>query len=183
MKHIVIISASIRKGRLSHRVAIHLKKYIETNHQVTTEILDLKDYNFPLFEERLMYLENPSPQVVDFAERFVRADGVVLVSPVYNAGYSAALKNIVDFFVDEWKDKVVAVCSVTYGSTPGISTAMQIQSLLLKLGALVTPSSYTVTQAETSFDEYGNPTNPEVTHKRTAAFIGKFLRLIHQTTA
>lgn len=181
MKHIVIISASIRKGRLSHRVALHLKKHVEEHHQATAEVLDLKEYNFPLFEERLMFLENPSQQVLDFAEKFVRADGVILVSPVYNCGYSAALKNIVDFFVDEWADKVAAVCSVTYGNTPGIPTAMQVQSLLMKLGALVVPSAYTVTQAETSFDEDGNPTNKETAQRRASAFVGKFLQLIEQT--
>jgi len=182
MKHIVIISASIRKGRLSHRIALFLKKHVEEHHQATAEILDLKEYNFPLFEERLMYYENPTSEMVDFAERFVRANGVIVVSPVYNSGYTAAFKNIVDFFVDEWKDKVTAVCSVTYGNVPGISTVTQMQALLLKLGALVSPLTFTVTNAETTFDEGGNSQDEEVSHRRATVFVGKFLKLVEQTT-
>lgn len=179
MKHIVILSASIRKGRLSHRIALFLKKYIEEHHrEVTVEILDLKEYNFPLFEERLMYQENPSKEVLDFAERFTRAAGVIVVTPVYNASFPASLKNVIDLFVTEWADKVVAVSSVTYGNNQGIATVMQTQSLLLRLGALVTPASYLVVKAETEFDAEGNPSNPEVTHKRAFPFVKQFLKAL-----
>lgn len=178
MKHIVIISASVRKGRLSHRIALFLQKYIIAKGRATVEVLDLKAYNFPLFEERLAYQENPSPAVLDFADRFRRADGVILVSPVYNSSFPAALKNVIDLFVEEWADKVVAVASVTYGTTPGIATVMQLQALLLRLGALISPASYTAIEAGTTFDEEGNAIEPENTNRRVAGFVDKLFRLL-----
>jgi len=181
MKHIAIISASVRDGRLSHRVALFLQKYIEMNQLATVEILDLKDYDFPLFYERLMYQENPSAKVLDFAERFNRADGIIIVSPVYNASYPASLKNVIDLFVKEWKDKIVAVCSVTYGSNPGVSTVMDIQGLMLRLGALVVPLAFTALNAETEYDEKGNPAEDEVAYRRISNYIRKLLLLIDQT--
>jgi len=55
MPTIAIISASIRTGRHSHRVALYFKKYIEDNKLGTVEILDLNEYQFPLFQERLKF--------------------------------------------------------------------------------------------------------------------------------
>jgi len=50
---IAIISASVRIGRNSHRVALFFKNYIETKNLVTVDLLDLNKYKFPIFEERL----------------------------------------------------------------------------------------------------------------------------------
>ena len=50
MKRIAILSSSVRTGRLSHRVALYLQHYLTANELAETEILDLKAYDFPLFE-------------------------------------------------------------------------------------------------------------------------------------
>src|SRR5512133_3828733 len=89
MNHICIISSSIRKGRYSHRAAIYLSGLLKEKYQVEAEILDLHKYNFPLFEERLKYLDSPSPGTLDFAERVRKADGLIFVVPEYNGGYSS----------------------------------------------------------------------------------------------
>ena len=182
MKHIVIISSSVRKERLSHRIALFLQKQIESTGLATAEILDLKEYNFPLFDERLMYQDNPSEKVLDFTARFVQADGVFMVSPVYNASYPAALKNVIDLFVKEWKDKIVAVATVTYGSNAGITTALELQALLLKLGAMVVPPFYTALNAGTEYNEEGNPVEPEMATKFVKPVIEKLFYMINRLT-
>ena len=53
MKKIAIISSSVRDGRLSHRVALFLEKFIAGRFDASAELIDLKKYNFPLFNERL----------------------------------------------------------------------------------------------------------------------------------
>ena len=55
MFHIAILSASVRTGRNSHRVALYFKKYIEENNLATVEIIDLNEYQFPVFNERLRF--------------------------------------------------------------------------------------------------------------------------------
>ena len=157
MKHLVLISSSVREGRMSDRTALFLKGYAEKRERVSAEILDLKAYGFPFFTERLAFQRNPSPELLDFTERFVRADGVIVVSPVYNASYPAALKNVIDVYVREWVRKPVGVVSVSSGKPPGIATIQQLQALLLKVGAWVVPAMYTVTQVETSFDPEERP--------------------------
>src|SRR5687768_13058578 len=115
MPHIEILSASVRIGRNSHRVALYFKKYIEENKLATVKILDLNEFQFPVFEERLRFLTNPEENVLEFAERVTKADGIIIVTPEYNGGYPASLKNVVDLLYKEWKRKPIAICTASDG--------------------------------------------------------------------
>jgi NAD(P)H-dependent FMN reductase len=89
---IAIISASMRIGRNTHRVALYLSNYIQENNLGTVDIIDLAEYNFPVFNERLRFLENRPENVLQFADKNVKADGVIVVTPEYNGCYPASLK-------------------------------------------------------------------------------------------
>lgn len=180
MKHIAILSSSVRDGRLSHRVALFLQQYLPANYPVTTEILDLKEYDFPLFSERLAFQKNPSPEVLDFTERFNKADGIVIVSPVYNAYFPAALKNVIDLYYKEWIRKPVGVVSVTSGMVPGIATVQHVQTLLLKMGAVVAPILYTVINTAKELDESGIPTNKEQAENLAKPMVNDLLWLMEK---
>ena len=78
MKNIAIISASVRNGRNSHRVALYFKNYLTDNKISTAKILDLKDYNFPIFEERLRLIPKPSAHMLAFAKEVEAADGIII---------------------------------------------------------------------------------------------------------
>lgn len=179
---VVIISSSIRVGRLSHRVALFLERHLQ-GMGVEAQVLDLKAYDFPLFEQRYIATSDPTDKMVDFVRKFTEADGVIIVSPVYNASFPAALKNIVDFLVGEWQNKPVGVVSVTYGMTPGIQTVQQIQALLLKMGARVAAPCYTVIEAGSAFDESGVPSNAQLTEKFSSAMIRELIWLIDKSIA
>jgi len=103
--HIEILSASVRRERKSHQVALYFKDYLESNLLSTVGILDLKEYNFPLFDERLQFQASPTPKMIDFAEKIKAADGVIIVTPEYNGGYPASLKNAIDLLHPEWHRK------------------------------------------------------------------------------
>jgi NAD(P)H-dependent FMN reductase len=148
MPHIVIISASVRAKRQSHRVALYFKNYLEENKFASVEILDLNEYQFPIFNERLKYQADPQPKTIEFAEKIRSADGVLIVTPEYNGGYPAALKNVIDLLIDEWKRKPTAICTVSDGGFGGMQDA---------------------------FDEEGKPTDKTATDKRAENFIKELL--------
>ncbi len=161
MKRIAIISSSVRDGRISHRVAIFLKQYIEKCMQIEVELLDLKQYDFPLFNERLVFQQRPSKQLKDFTEKFTKAEGIIIVTPVYNGSFPASLKNIIDVYFKEWKHKPVTIVSSTIGRVPGVATIQALQAILLKIGAVVAPVLCTFTNTEAEFNEEGRPYNEE----------------------
>ncbi len=162
---IAIISSSVRDGRKSHRVALFLRNYIGRMFSAEAEILDLKAYAFPIFHERIWNLREPSEGLLDYAERFNAADGIVIVTPVYNGSFPAALKNVIDVFLPEWKHKPCLVVSVSDGKTAGIATVQALQALLLKMEARVAGPPYTVINVPAEYGEDGTPANPEQADK------------------
>ena len=175
MANIAIISASIRNNRQSHRVALYFQKYLEENKLAGVEILDLKKYKFPLFEERLNYLISPAADVIDFANRVRSADGIIIVTPEYNGGYPASLKNVIDLLTDDWSHKPVALATVSDGIFGGSQVLTSLQFSLWKIRAWMVPAMIRVPNIDETFDENGNPTNKQAFTKTTAGFVKELL--------
>ncbi|MFD0939570.1 NADPH-dependent FMN reductase [Pedobacter boryungensis] len=175
MKNISILSASVRHGRNSHRVALYFKNYLEENKLANVTIIDLKAYNFPIFEERLRFISDPSEAMLSFAEEITKADGVIIVTPEYNGGYPASLKNVTDLLYAEWKRKPIAIATVSAGAFAGTQVITSLQFSLWKIGALTIPAMFPVATVEKTFDENGIPSDPVGTDKRAAVFVNELL--------
>jgi len=175
MSKIIILSSSVRIGRNSNRVALYFKKYIEENKLATVEIIDLNEYQFPVFNERLKYQTNPTAQTLEFAEKIKSSDGVLIVTPEYNGGYPAALKNVVDLLSDEWYHKPIAISTVSSGPFGGTQVITSLQFSLWKIKAWTVPAMFPVPKVQDAFDEQGNATDKAATDKRADAFIKELL--------
>jgi len=175
MPQISIISSSVRTGRNSHRVALYFKKYLEENQLATVEILDLHAYNFPLFDERLRFQKTPSPAVLEFAEKIKSSEGVLIITPEYNGGYPASLKNVVDLLYDEWHRKPIAISTVSDGIFGGTQVITSLQFSLWKIRAWTVPAMFPVPKVRDTFDENGNPADKPATDKRASTFINELL--------
>lgn len=178
MKKIAIISASVRQGRKSHRVALWFRRYLEQNTLAETDIIDLAGYRFPLFEERLKMQQSPSPEALELADRVRRADGVIIVTPEYNGGYPASLKNVIDLLTDEWRRKIVAISTVSDGQFGGMQVITSLQFTLWKTGAITVPALFPVPFIDETFSETGVPADAEAMNKRSARFTGELLWFI-----
>jgi NAD(P)H-dependent FMN reductase len=174
MYKIAILSASIRTGRKSHRIAQYLAAYIREQAMAEVDMLDLQDYDFPLFHERLQYLQDPPQKVLEFADKIVKADGILVVTPEYNGGYPAALKNAVDLLYPEWKRKPVGIATVSAGAFGGSQVGPAIAFTFLKIGALVTPAVFRVPKVQDAYQEGGVPVDKETTDKRAKTFLDEF---------
>jgi NAD(P)H-dependent FMN reductase len=165
----------VRNGRKSHRVALFFKQFIEAQQLASVSILDLKEYNFPVFEERLRLQNNPATNVLQFAEAIKKADGVLIVTPEYNGGYPASLKNVIDLLYNEWHRKPVAISTVSDGVFGGTQVITSLQFTLWKIKAWTIPAMFPVPSADKTFDESGNAIDKEATEKRAAAFIAELM--------
>lgn len=173
---IAIISSSVRDGRLSHRVALFVERYLGEN-GFETDVLDLRQFNFPLFAERYAMQKSPSVAVEEFTRRFNAADAVWIVSPIYNSSYPASLKNVVDLYFKEWQRKPVALSVVSGGGVAPLTAVEKLQSLLYKMGARVATAPHTVINVGADFSENGVPTDPTTAEKFIAPAI-KELKLM-----
>jgi len=171
MGHIVIISSSVRTGRKSHGVALYFQNKILEQKKETVEILDLEKYNFPIFNERLIHQNSPIASAVEFSEKIKKADGVIIVTPEYNGGYPASIKNAVDLLIDEWKHKPVAISTVSDGQFGGSQVLISLQFSLFKLHALTSSVLFPVPKSIEVISVNGEPIDPERTGKRFSKFI------------
>ncbi|WP_187261954.1 NADPH-dependent FMN reductase [Pontibacter beigongshangensis] len=171
MPHIAIISSSVRTGRNTHRVALFFQKYITENNLATVELLDLKEYNFPIFEERLQHLQEPTEQVLDFAASIKKADGVIIATPEYNGGYPASLKNVVDLLYQEWYRKPIGLVTVSDGQFGGTQVMASLQFTLWKIRAWVVPAKFPVSKVQENYAIDGTPTDRANTEKHAAIFM------------
>lgn len=175
MPRIAILSSSVRVGRNSHRVALYFKNYLEVNKLAEVDLIDLNAYQFPVFNERLKFQTSPAANVIDFAGRVKSADGVIIVTPEYNGGYPAALKNVVDLLYEEWHRKPVAISTVSDGSFGGTQVITSLQFSLWKIRAWTVPAMYPVPNAHATFDENGVPADKASADKRAAVFTRELL--------
>ncbi len=175
MPHIAILSASVRTGRVSHRVALYFKRFLEENKLATSEILDLNEYQFPVFNERLKFQPNPPAQVLDFADKIKRAEGVIIVTPEYNGGYPASLKNVIDLLYAEWHRKPIAIATVSDGVFGGTQVITSLQFTLWKIRAWTVPAMFPTPKAHELFDAQGNAVDKTAVDKRATNFINELL--------
>ena len=172
---ISIISSSVRTSRNSHRVALFFQKFIEEQKLASVEILDLNDYQFPIFEERLKFQKNPDSKTIEFSEKVKNSNGVIIVTPEYNGGYPASLKNVIDLLTDEWKRKPVAIATVSAGGFAGMNVITSLQFSLWKMQAWTVPAMFPVPKVSESYDEQGNATDKAGTEKRAHTFINELI--------
>ena len=178
MHQIAILSSSVRTGRKSHYVALYLEQYLKENQLAETDLIDLSHYDFPVFHERLQYLKDPAPDVLEYAERIKEAEGIIVVTPEYNGGYPAALKNAIDLLYPEWKRKPIGIATVSAGSFGGSQVGPSLAFLFLKIGALVTPAVFRVPKVQDAYRENGEATDKPTTDKRAKMFVDEFLWLV-----
>jgi NAD(P)H-dependent FMN reductase len=181
MPHIAIISASIRPDRKSHRVALYFEKYLVDNKLATTEIIDLREYNFPIFDETLKKQTNPSPQTLGYAKN--SAHGVIIVTPEYNGGMPASLKNAVDVLYDEWRHKPTGIVTVSSGPFAGNQCLVSLQFTLWKMKVWTITEMFSVPKVEETYSEEGIPVDKEATDKLAQVFVKELMWCVKADTS
>ena len=117
---IQVILGSTRRERFSERAGEWVYERLAVRGDMTVELIDLRDHPLPFFDAQApaRTLRNyPSPEVERLGQMLDRADGFVIVTPEYNHGYPAVLKNAMDFTFVEWQRKPVAF--VGWGNVGG----------------------------------------------------------------
>ncbi len=149
--NIVVVSGSPRPQRTSHQVAVEIVSRLSKFENLSVSLLDVKEANFP----NLDYTFKKNPSVNEtmkyFSETIAASDGIIIVSPEYNGSFTGALKNTFDYFYGEFSKKVIGVVSVSTGRMGGIRAVMDLQKLILALGAFPLPKYLTTPEVQNLF--------------------------------
>jgi len=143
---IPIVLGTAREGRISEKVAKFVFKEISDLNYFETELIDVKDF---LFGKTATYSEASKP----WQNIMKKADGLIIVSPEYNHGIPGELKILLDSLDQEYKNKPVAIVSVSSGSWGGSRMADSILPTLITLGMFPISPSLPFPMAQNLFDQ------------------------------
>ena len=148
------ICGSLRDGSINKRLEKALVKRFKRAGLKTTSI-NLDTYDLPLYHGDL---DMPAG-VKKLARKIKSCDGVVVVSPEYNGGLPPILKNAIDWTSTTGKAHFETpywgIASCTPGPMSGIMCMRQINYILMRLGAHVSPIQVGVGKAQIAFDSKG----------------------------
>jgi len=177
MTKIAVIIGSIHQGRQTDKLAAWAAKEVEKVAEI--EIVDLKDYPMPMYDEegspRYNPNRNPVPEVKKWLDKVAEFDGYVLVTPEYNRSTSSVIKNAIDYLDYQMEKKPVAL--VAHGSTGGAQAVATLRIALPGVGAVTVPQALFFTdQVGGAIDEDGvlkeelqdNPYGPQANLKTLA---------------
>ena len=136
MSVISVIVGSVRQNRFAEKPAQWIFGHLKARAGVQAELLDLRDFPMPFFDQALTpawpgRAPYPDPVVKKWTAAIDRSDGFIFVAPEYNHGPSAVLKNALDWVYPEWKRKAAAF--VSYGSAMGARSVEQLRMIAVEL--------------------------------------------------
>jgi|ERR1039458_2170548 NAD(P)H-dependent FMN reductase len=159
MKLAVIIGAT-REGRKTDRQAKWAFNTAKQLEDVNAELVDLKDYPMPFFDEPVSPRYNPErqidPAVAPWLKKLEEFDAYVLVTPEYNHSVTGVLKNALDYVTWELLHKPVAV--ISHGANGGARAMTDLKEILSESRAVPIPtvSSTAMSGMSETIDEDGN---------------------------
>jgi NAD(P)H-dependent FMN reductase len=126
-----IITASTRPGRRGILVSQWVIDMVRSNPAFHVEHLDLAEINLPFMDEphHPRFRNYTKQHTKDWSRTISEADAFIIVTPEYNYGFTAPLKNAIDFLSVEWAYKVAGI--VSYGGIAGGTRAVQMLKLVL----------------------------------------------------
>jgi NAD(P)H-dependent FMN reductase len=136
MPRLLIIIASTRPGRVGLPVGTWFDARARAHGSFDVDLVDLLELDLPFLDEphhpRLRQYTRDHTK--EWSARVQAADAFAFVMPEYNHGFTAPLKNAVDFLHQEWNYKPVGL--VSYGGvSAGTRAAQMIKPVLLAVKA------------------------------------------------
>ncbi len=178
---IAIIVGSTRPGRKGSGVGrwVHDLALRRASTDVTYDLVELADQALPLLDEAV----DAGAANRDYERESTRAwsrlidgyDGFVFVTPEYNHGVPAAMKNAVDLLYPEWNNKAVGF--VGYGFDGGTRAVEQWRTICSAV-VMFTVRSQVALQNFADFE--GNEFRPQ---ERRAAGLSRLLDQLEAATA
>lgn len=153
---IKVILGSTRQGRFGEKVAAWVMEQVKD-----AELLDLRDFPLPFFDETAGPSQIKEPytreEVVKWTAKIADGEAFIVITPEYNHGYSAVLKNALDYVYKEWNGKKIGF--VGYGVLGATRAIEQLRQVVIELQMYPIRNAVHITKfwELENFDSYNQP--------------------------
>jgi NAD(P)H-dependent FMN reductase len=167
MPKIALFVGSVRRDRQGIKVARWIEERLKNRNHIIF-FIDPLELNLPLLDRMYKEMANPSEKLRDLRNKVMDAEGYLSVTPEYNHSTSAAMKNTLDYFLEEYYFKPSAIVSYSTGGF-----AQHLRLIFAELGAPSISSSFPISRVQDVFDEHGKLID-ERYDKRVIRFLDEF---------
>ena len=172
MAKIALIVGSVRRDRQGIKVARWLEDTLKNRNHIVF-FIDPLELNLPLLDRMYKEMKDPSEKMKSLRNKIDDAEGYLAVTPEYNRGPSGAMKNTLDYFLEEYYFKPSAIVSYSPGMFGGVNAAQQLRLVFAELGAPSISSSFSIPRLHKVFSEDGTLID-EAYNKRVSKFLAEF---------
>jgi NAD(P)H-dependent FMN reductase len=141
-KRVLLIMGSTRAGRICPKITAWIARIGQARTGLDYEVVDLADWPLPMDDEPEIPAKGvPYAQAHTraWSEKVQSADAVIFVTPQYNWGYPAVVKNAIDHLYHEWRGKPAAI--ISYGGHGGGKCAEQLRQVAGAVKMCVVPTA------------------------------------------
>jgi NAD(P)H-dependent FMN reductase len=162
-KRIGVILGSSRPTRIGHHIVDWILSEIRSpeDSHMSYHFIDLAEWNLPMLDESDIpaHGKYSQPHTKKWSEEIMSYDAFIFVTPQYNWGYPAVLKNALDYLYTEWNAKPAII--ISYAHRGGGKAAAQLSQVIeggLKMN--VTHTMPEIVFKEDMLDEQRNIVTP-----------------------
>lgn len=178
---VAIITASVRSTTTGETIAKNIKAMLGKRADISVEIINLKEYSLPLYTEAIAPGDRKDPITDPVLKRWSDTiqsfDGYIIVSPEYNAGYPASLKNALDSLYVEWNNKPVALVGYSGGPSGGAAMLAQVRQILPRFKMLLVAHDIKIPYSWKAFDKHGNLVDADRIEKEFKSITDQLVQL------
>lgn len=166
---ILVVGGSLRAASYNQKLAALAAGHARAAGAEVT-LIALRDFRMPLFDEDLEAEEGMPENAARLKALFAANDGLIIASPEYNSGMTAALKNAIDWVSRATEQnepplsvlggKTAAILAASPDGYGGARSLAQLRILLENIRITVLPDQVTVAKAHEAFDAEGNLLDP-----------------------
>ena len=161
---IAVIVGSTRPTRFADAPAQWILKQAQARGDMDVELVDLRDYALPFFDEKAsnMWVPSENPEAVRWQKTIARYDGYIFVVAEYNRSITGALKNALDESYKEWNRKPFT--AIGYGSVGAARAIEHLRTIGVELQMVSTRSAIHVggVDFKTVYPMFGNKPFSEI---------------------
>jgi NAD(P)H-dependent FMN reductase len=172
--NVPVLLGSMRRDRMGIRAARLVMRTLEERGHTAT-LVDAMELKLPLLDR--MYKEYPKGEAPDNLEKLASlyraGDGFIIVSGEYNHGIQPGMKNLLDYFLEEYFWRPSGIVCYSQGQFGGVRAAMQLRMTLAELGMSSVPSLMPIPSVQNALSEDGVPAHEWLT-KSLARFLDEF---------
>jgi NAD(P)H-dependent FMN reductase len=178
MADLLVIIGSTRPGRAGVPISEWFVNRARQHAGFRVDVADLSEIRLPLLDEpnhpRLRRYTHQHTK--DWSARVERADAIVFITPEYNYGYPAAIKNAIDYLHHEWRYKPVGF--VSYGGVAaGTRAVQQLKQVVTALKMVPTTEAVAIPFHTQFIDDDGRVQANEVMEDAADAMLDELARV------